>query len=135
MSAFIETDAKEQSVDQNTLGSGDTERSNPKVGRGIMFTIFPPHGDEEPVPPVYNAKVAKYLVFQLELCPSTKRFHYQTFVIPKSRQQRAKAVRTGLGINDDVHWDIVRGTRDEAQIYCRDPEKPSFIAGPWEFGE
>nr|WAE42205.1 MAG: replication associated protein [Cressdnaviricota sp.] len=94
-----------------------------------MFTIFPPHGDEEPVSPVFNPKVAKYLVFQLELCPTTKRFHYQTFVIPKSRQQRAKAVRAGLGIDDDVHWDIVKGTRDEAKIYCCDAEKESFIAG------
>lgn len=60
-----------------------------------------------------------YLVQQEELCPSTKRVHWQGFVVFESGK-RLTAVRKLLG---PAHWEPMRGSVDEAADYCCNPLK------------
>lgn len=55
--------------------------------------------------------------------------HYQGYV-EFSKQKRLAALKK---IHNSIHWEVRRGTRDEARNYTRKEE--TRIDGPWEFGE
>lgn len=71
-----------------------------------------------------------YLVFQIELCPETKKEHAQGYIEFKNK--------AGLNIlkkryGNDIHWEFRKGTKEQARAYCMKEE--SRIRGPFEFGE
>lgn len=60
-----------------------------------------------------------YLVQQEEECPSTKRIHWQGFVVLEIK----KALGYWKKELPSAHFEIMRGTVDEAADYCCDPRK------------
>lgn len=71
-----------------------------------------------------------YCVAQLEKGKESGHTHLQGYVELKKHcflsQVKSK-------ISPTAHWEIRRGTRDEARIYCRKDD--TRIDGPWEYGE
>lgn len=67
----------------------------------------------------YDPVLYIYLVQQEELCPSSGRVHWQGFVVLE--------VKKALGFFKKVlpcaHFEIMRGSLDEAADYCCDPRK------------
>jgi hypothetical protein len=77
----------------------------------------------------------KYMVYQLEKCPTTGREHWQGYV--EFRNPRTmESVKRALRLNG-VHLEIRRGTATEAAEYCKKEESRAqhAEAGPHEFGE
>lgn len=70
----------------------------------------------------------RYLVYQMELAPTTNTPHFQGYV-EFSRSKRLAAVRRIL---DSAHWEPRRKTRDEARAYCMKID--TRIDGPYEHG-
>lgn len=71
---------------------------------------------------------ARYASFQLEKGEDTGKEHYQGYVefsIPRRLSYLKK-------IDRKIHWEVRRGTRDQARDYTRKDE--TRIDGPWEFG-
>ena len=71
---------------------------------------------------------ARYLVYQMELAPTTNTPHFQGYV-EFDRPKRLSAVRRILNA---AHWEPRRATRDEARAYCMKLE--TRIDGPYESG-
>lgn len=59
-----------------------------------------------------------YMVQQLE-CKDGKRYHWQGYLELK-KPMRLTQLKTIFG--DDIHWEIRRGTKDEARNYCMKEE-------------
>ena len=75
----------------------------------------------------------RYLVYQLEKCPTTERLHWQCFVQFKKEVSR-ETMKRELGHNG---WCAFRlGTPEEARDYCKKVESrvDAENAGPHEFG-
>lgn len=71
----------------------------------------------------------KYCAWQIEQCPTTKRFHIQGYIEFK-KPMRFAAIKQMLG--NDIHIERRKGTRSEAIEYCRKPD--SRYQGPYEYG-
>jgi len=67
---------------------------------------------------------AKYMVFQLEECPDSGKYHFQGYC------ELNKRMRIFGGA---PHFEKRRGTAAEADAYCR--KKDSQVDGPWFFGQ
>ena len=69
-----------------------------------------------------------YLVCQLERAPETGKLHLQGYLQLKNPK--------GLGglkkISPEAHWELRRGTHEQARDYCKKSE--SRVNGPWELG-
>lgn len=72
----------------------------------------------------------RYIVLQLERCPDTGRLHLQGYVelLSSLRMSSMKSVLSGT-----AHFELRRGTRDEARDYCMKEE--TRVDGPWEYGD
>lgn len=66
--------------------------------------------------PTYN-KEMRYLVCGREICPTTKKLHYQGFVIYR-KQHRLKKAKELLESGIETHMEVRRGTREQAREYC-----------------
>jgi len=73
----------------------------------------------------------KYCVWQLEESPTSGRWHLQGYMELTS-VQRISAIKKWGAIWETTHLEARKGTREEADIYCRKDE--SRIAGPWSIG-
>lgn len=69
-----------------------------------------------------------YLVCQVEEAPTTHKIHIQGY-IQLDRNMRLSFVR---GLLPRAHWEIRRGSHEEAKLYCKKEE--SRRVGPWELG-
>lgn len=76
---------------------------------------------------VYEKGDLEYLVFGLEIAPTTGTPHLQGFVITK-QPQRLTWLRNNLA---SCHFDVARGNNDEASEYCKKDKPDSDI---FEFG-
>lgn len=56
----------------------------------------------------------EYIVYGKEVCPDTKRIHHQGYCEFKSNK-RISALKK---INNSIHWELRKGTSDEAYDYC-----------------
>lgn len=76
-----------------------------------------------------------YMVYQVEACPETNRFHIQGYV-EFNRSYRMKAAKKLIGDNT-AHLEPRQGSREQARLYCMKEESRGVgpDAGPWEFGE
>lgn len=74
-------------------------------------------------------KRTRYLVFQKERGEENGLIHYQGYC------EFSQPVKLGglKKIHNGIHWEVRRGTRDQARDYCIKEE--TRIDGPWEFGE
>lgn len=68
--------------------------------------------------PQFDKDKIRYICWGLEECPTTYKEHWQGFVIFNGvcRLNRAKQL---IGAGDDIHLERKRGTRVQAQQYCR----------------
>lgn len=85
------------------------------------FTIFPPRGeillDLEECQRTITQWPFRYIVYQIELCPTTGREHLQGFVQWEDKQ-RLSALKK---FHATAHWEKRRGTPYEAAHYCKKP--------------
>lgn len=94
-----------------TLLSLSSSLTKMSKSRNYMFTSF----DLTKVPD-YLPDGAKYMVYQVELCPETAREHIQGYIELK-KPCRMNAVK--LLLNDPtVHLEVRRGTQQNAIDYC-----------------
>jgi hypothetical protein len=108
--------------------------------RKYTFTYFP--ADPKTSAPKFDPSWQKYLIFQLEKCPTTSRLHYQGFVWLKDKLSKKKIVQW-LRKPDDPTGAHVEEARDvQASImYCKKTatrfvtQEDGWILGPQEFGK
>jgi len=76
-----------------------------------------------------------YLVYQVEVSPTTGAFHIQGYV-EFARSVRLNSAKKLLG-DPAAHLEPRQGSRDQARAYCmkEDSRADHEQAGPWEFGE
>lgn len=76
----------------------------------------------------------QYMVYQLEICPTTQRTHIQGYLELK-RQMDFSAVKALFYPDTTVHLDARRGTRDQARSYCMKKESRQHASDlPYEIG-
>nr|WAE42646.1 MAG: replication associated protein [Cressdnaviricota sp.] len=92
-----------------------------------MFTAF--ESKLKKVPEVMFVDQYKYLVYQLEKCPDTGRYHYQGYVAFLAK----KRLTTLKKFDPTIHWEMRRGTHKEAFDYCT--KEDTRIDGPWTYGD
>lgn len=101
------------------------ERDTPKnQGKYWCFTHFKIEDKPEVM-----FRPFTYLVYQLEKCPYTGKFHYQGYICFPSNQRLAGLKQ----FNKQTHWETRYKKHSEAKLYCMKDE--TRMAGPWEFGD
>lgn len=123
----------------NSSDDEDEDLDVTKPQRHFVFTLF---GDRETqddfmlgllcTVSIRQDKV-RYLVFQREVCPKTKRLHLQGYLELKT-PMRYKAIDEMFSAN--MNFLKRRGTREEARDYCMksDSRDPQPNSGPHEAG-
>jgi hypothetical protein len=66
--------------------------------------------------PDFDLKIVRYGIYQKEICPETKRSHWQGYIEFYDRK-RVAGVRKVVG--EGVHCELRRGSRTAARDYCR----------------
>ncbi len=79
------------------------------MSRDYVFTAW-----EEPD---WCEKNCRYICWGVELCPKTKKMHWQGFAI-FSRTCRFKMAKKWIGAGDKTHIEVRKGTRCDARKYC-----------------
>lgn len=91
-----------------------------------MFTINNPTGALDFV------EQMQYLIYSEEMS-STGTHHFQGYVYFRNPQTMEGAKRA---LEDETaHLEIRRGTHEEAKAYASKTTDPTFLSGPYEFGE
>jgi len=78
-------------------------------------------------PAIVSGRV-RYCIFQLERGAATGRVHAQGYIEFSGPTRLAGCNRLFVG-----HWEVRRGSRDQARDYCRKPD--GRVEGPFEQGE
>ncbi len=92
--------------------------------RHWCFTSF-----VDDLPVAYNKEIVRYIIYQREECPDTKKQHWQGY-IEFYDNVRIGQVKKIIG---ESHLEFRKGTRTEAREYCRKAD--TAIAGTvFEFG-
>lgn len=68
--------------------------------------------------PEFDRNEFKYICWGKERCPDTDREHYQGFGV-FVRTHRIPSAKRLLGAGGDAHFEVRRGTREQAREYCR----------------
>jgi hypothetical protein len=98
--------------------------------RDWCFTVQVKQGEdaevpEAPAPPQFNEEHMVYLIYQLEVAPTTGQKHWQGFCQFRQRK-RMRGARDLLGAGGVIpHVEPRRGTPKEASNYCRKCDKHS----------
>ncbi len=72
-----------------------------------------------------------YIVYQEEICPTTKRKHFQGYIQCAKRKYMSFLKRL---ISPNVHLEVQRAEdSDKARLYCM--KEKTRVAGPWELGD
>jgi len=74
---------------------------------------------------------ARYVIYSEESGGENHTHHLQGYVEYEEKKTLAFLRRLDLG----AHWEIRRGTRRQARDYCTKKDDPTFIDGPYEFGD
>lgn len=75
---------------------------------------------------------ASYVVYQRELCPESKREHWQGY-IEFSQKKRFSHVKRIIQ-DDAVHLELRAGTAEQAATYCKKAESRVVGTSPFEWG-
>lgn len=94
------------------------------TSRRFCFTIY----DLDCVPTLKGH--VRYVQWQLEECPTTKRKHYQGWCQLKGEPRRGSYIQKLWGCK--FHYEAIKGSDDENAIYCSKGE--TKLDGPWELG-
>jgi hypothetical protein len=89
-------------------------------------------------------KCIKYIIFQLERCPTTGREHIQGYAEFKD-SYKLSTIQNYLGCNNQLHVEERMGSQEQAIHYCSKPvdgcecqhcvNNPERLQGPFEFGK
>lgn len=71
----------------------------------------------------------RYVVFQREI-GEQKTEHYQGYL---ELNRPCRITQLKKAIAEEIHWEIRRGTRNQARDYCR--KEDTRVDGPYEFGD
>lgn len=96
-----------------------------------VFTWF--IDDEAKEQPRFSEEAMRYMVYQLEICPTSGRSHYQGFFILKKKTTLG-AAKLALGL-PTAHLEKSRGTAAQARAYCMKIESRAPNSEPVEHGE
>ncbi len=103
-------------------------RRSPKC-RSYCFTLNNPTvSADELIQLASDTSCIRYLVFQLELCPTTGTPHFQGYVELTTPHRFRFLCENFI----QASYRERHGTRVEARVYCMKEE--SRTAGPWEYG-
>jgi hypothetical protein len=69
--------------------------------------------------PVTNQSVVNYVIYQLELCPTTQRKHYQFYIQVEKECEFAKVKAI---FPESTHIDASKGSSNDNQLYCSKTE-------------
>jgi hypothetical protein len=98
-----------------------------KLYRDWCFTNFDHELDIE----TYIEKGAKYVIAQVEKCPTSGKLHLQGY-LELNNKMNFKDVKKQIFDNGE-HFAQRKGSQKQATDYCRKLE--TRVEGPWEFGE
>nr|AQU11717.1 replication protein [Cruciviridae sp.]AQU11722.1 replication protein [Cruciviridae sp.] len=84
-----------------------------------------------------------YIVYSIEKCPTSGKYHYQGYLewkSPITLKAIVKKLEEYFPGCKAPHVETRKGTPDEAAAYCKPKDlhgnqKPSHISGPWEWGQ
>lgn len=99
--------------------------------RNWMFTLFPDVADLSPVTDPDPEQV-KYMVWQNEIAPSSKRSHLQGYVCFHNPKGLSGAKKY---FGHTVHLEVRQGTHQQAYDYCTKEDTRLPDSEPVEFGE
>jgi hypothetical protein len=106
--------------------------SSKMTARGFVITDFGIDAwTDERVSAVIGTFGIRYVVFQIEIAPTTGREHVQAY-IELTKSVRPSFLKGKIGTRN-FHVEARRGTREQARGYCMKEE--TRVRGPWEFGE
>lgn len=103
--------------------------------RGYVFTWFIHNNSlQELLHPEWDEDSMTYLLYQLEVAPTTRLLHWQGYVEFK-HPQSIDGAKKKLNVSD-MHLEPRRGTEEQAAAYSLKDETryPGEIAGPYELG-
>jgi len=105
-----------------------------KRSRAWVFTIHCKWSEQykEYTPKVLiDEERVRYCIYQLELTPTTGRYHWQGYIEYKNPISM-QGVKKSLDVSS-AHLEIARGNVFQNKEYCS--KEASRVEGPWEFGE
>lgn len=118
------------------------------MSRNFVITVFPEYENEDSVPQLNpeDWDKCRYFIWQLEMAPSTGKYHYQAY-LETTAAVRFSAIQKWEGM-EKAHIEKRKGSPGQAIHYCKKPvegcncdkcEKertvPTKVDGPWEFGD
>lgn len=95
------------------------------ASRSYCFTLFTQEK------PKFNPECHRYLVYQLEKCPETGRYHWQGFCLLK-KPMKIPGFQKSIHPTEKFHVERKDGTNEQARDYCMKEE--SRVEGPYEHG-
>lgn len=104
-----------------------------KRNRAWCWTLFIKKDDGYTIENKFILEKIKYFIYQLEICPSTGKEHLQGYTLFHEAVSM-KSAKKLLGL-DSAHFEIRRGTHEEAVNYCKKSETKAKDFKPVEFGE
>ncbi len=100
--------------------------------RSYVFTVFGVEGAaQQLVDDLGGTAGVRYVVGQLEQCPTSQRMHLQGYIELRN-PVRMPGLKALFGAYVP-HVEPRKGSRDDARAYCRKAD--TRIAGPWECGD
>ncbi len=104
--------------------------------RNYVFTLFESelteHSAREHIDSLGRCASVRYVVGQLERCPTSSRLHVQGY-LELNNPMRMSAVKKLFTGDVCPHLETRRGTREQARAYSR--KEDSRLHGPWEVGD
>lgn len=119
-------------VNENDYETVETDDDVGGSGEGNGSEISREFGG---LPICYLPSWAKYILYQLELCPGTGRLHYQGYIVLQRSQRRnwlKQKLFEEFGRNE-WHLEVARKGDLANERYCK--KLDSRIDGPFEFGD
>lgn len=105
--------------------------AGPQV-RAWCFTVHIRNRDElNDFKPFEQWEGVTYIVYQLEKCPETRRTHFQGYVLWSKKKTLAFCKKQ----HAHAHWEVRRGTHEQARDYCKKPESRVSLEHCYEFGD
>lgn len=147
MADLIELEADEELLDSGSESEDEEAEESNTTPRHVCFTLYKPYDLDNLLHALAlhcggerdRKKGVRYIVFQQEVGARKKRIHLQGYVEaynPHRWPTGWKRLLFQFGIGNHVHLKPRRGTREQAQAYCKKEATriPGPGNGPWEFG-
>ena len=101
-------------------------------GRFWVFTLnLSPDIDHDALAPQLWPG-CRYCIYSLEM-GETGNLHYQGYA--EFHNTKRLAALKNLDAMEGAHWELRRGSQKDAMDYCRKTDDPTYLDGPYEWGE